>query len=283
MDMYTLLAPQIIGRNQFLYWYLSPRFGSSGIIRSLNSDGIWSSAQKVDDRRFSPLLFVQTSKKAEFVGLATEEYNHIYATSLTSNQNQVFSATQTITLPQTIHQPTLSFMYNLEGDTSDRSFFEVSVSTGITETSIFSTTERAAWRQGWADMSAWKGQTITLTLSAHQAISDTYIQVDVDEITLGAWTTPQPKQAIPAKIDSGIQTTLLISGENFLATPTVSIGNYTVTDVQWLNEKEIQATLPANIPPGIYNITVVNPDGTRNSAQSILAIGKQVYLPIISR
>lgn len=273
--------PRIFSYNDLLYWYLSPSFGSDGIVRFLKENR-WSSPQKVEARRFYSLVPIRGEQGEVLLGVTTDNYDHIYATSLTSPQSKDFSAAQRLIIPTEIHQPTLSFMYNLETNASERSYFEVRVSDELSENQVFSTTKSTSWQQGWVDITPWQGKTITVTFNVHQAISDSYIQVDLDAVTLGPWTTPQPKTATPTQIDLGSQQTITISGNNFIDAPVVQLGKYALTSVLWVNEHELRGQIPVGIPPGVYNIVVTNPDGQSNSSISVIMIGKQVYLPLIS-
>lgn len=188
---------------------------------------------------------------------------------------------QTVTLPVALHRPTLAFMYQLEGGATGQSSFNVAVTNDVTTTTVFSSNELTPWTLGWADLDAWKGQTITITFGVHQAANDPYLHVDLDEITLSAWQTPLVQQIAPAQIAGGGLATLIITGENFIATPTVTLGETPLASVRWLTEQRLEVTVPSNIAPGIYDLLISNPTGETYRRSRAVAVGQQRYLPII--
>jgi hypothetical protein len=52
---------------------------------------------------------------------------------------------------------------------------------------------------------------------------------------------------------------VVITGENFIATPTVRLGSNDLT-VSAVTATTINATVPAGLAPGVYALTVINPD-----------------------
>jgi hypothetical protein len=55
-------------------------------------------------------------------------------------------------------------------------------------------------------------------------------------------------------------TTITISGSNFVATPTINLNNVSLTNVTFVDATTLTATVPANLPGGMYSLTVTNPD-----------------------
>ena len=51
----------------------------------------------------------------------------------------------------------------------------------------------------------------------------------------------------------------------FAASPTASLGTTALTDVTWVNSTTLTATVPWGMDPGVYTLTVVNPDGGTGS------------------
>jgi hypothetical protein len=64
-----------------------------------------------------------------------------------------------------------------------------------------------------------------------------------------------PDQAIP-----GQQTPVTISGTAFLPTPLVMLGGTALPGVTYVSSTTLTALVPAGMPPGIYDLTVVNRD-----------------------
>ncbi|MEP7358288.1 MAG: hypothetical protein ABI847_13665, partial [Anaerolineales bacterium] len=93
---------------------------------------------------------------------------------------------QPLTIPLTMTAPTLSFLYQAGGLTAARPF-TVSVDSGSGPTTVFSTTTAAnSWTHAWADLSAWAGQTVTVTFSIATAAGQPTTFAYVDEVSLGA-------------------------------------------------------------------------------------------------
>jgi len=93
---------------------------------------------------------------------------------------------QAFTLPITLSTPTLSFFYQLGGATAV-SGLSVQVDNGITVTTLFSTVSNVSvWTHRWLDLTAWTGQTVTLTFAVRQAAGNTCPQAYLDEISLGS-------------------------------------------------------------------------------------------------
>jgi hypothetical protein len=53
----------------------------------------------------------------------------------------------------------------------------------------------------------------------------------------------------------------VINGVNFRATPTVRLSTYSLVNVVMVSGTILQASVPANLPPGSYDLIVANPDG----------------------
>lgn len=95
---------------------------------------------------------------------------------------------QTMTLPGDMLNPTLSFFYNLHGSSGlNPEAFTVRLANNLTSTIIFSSTNNTNWRHEWLDLSAWKGETITLTFASQTLAGDTYVNLNLDDISLGAY------------------------------------------------------------------------------------------------
>ena len=96
---------------------------------------------------------------------------------------------QAITVPITMSMPTLSFLYQLGGGASatNGTWFHAQVDDGVTFTTILSTsTNTAGWAHGWADLTPWAGQTITLTFNVHNEAGTPVTWAYLDEVTLGS-------------------------------------------------------------------------------------------------
>lgn len=202
--------------------------------------------------------------------------------TLDATSTMTSTLSQAVTLPSTLHQPTLSFLYALEGG-AGKSAFTVQISAGVTTTAAFSTTGNHAWDLGWVDLTPWAGESITVTFAVTQAADEPFLRADLDDIALGSWTTPLPRIITPARVAAGATTTFVITGTNFMATPTVTLGDTPLTNVSRLDENTLQADLPAGLAPGIYDLAVTNPSGAKSVLRTAVLIGQPLYLPLIGK
>jgi hypothetical protein len=213
-----------------------------------------------------------------------DHFSHEYHPPQWITQTGESLLSQTVSIPADLHRPTLAYLYTFEGGTTGDSYFAVTVSDGVTDTELLRTTEIApSWRQAWADMERWAGQTVTVTFGVYQAAEDTAVRVLLDQVSLGAWKTPIVQEVYPTHVEAGVATTLIITGENFLATPAVRVGDQLLTTVQLVNDRRLEAALPGAFPAGLYSLEVVNPGGESFLRPTALAIGRLVWLPIIDR
>jgi predicted CxxxxCH...CXXCH cytochrome family protein len=78
-------------------------------------------------------------------------------------------------------------------------------------------------------------------------------------------TTPPPSivSISPSEVYNNVNTTITITGANFVSTPTVKIGAPVATAYDALNEiwnsaTQMKAVLPAGLPPGTTDVSVIN-------------------------
>lgn len=190
--------------------------------------------------------------------------------------------TQPVQIPAEMHAPTLAFMYRLEGTTpAGTSWFEVSVTDAVTTTALFSATREMPWALEWADLSAWAGQTVSIAFAVHQAAGDQILRVRLDEVSLGSWLTPVLREAMPGHIAYGAGAVMQIKGENFLPGGQVRLGDQPLEGVRWVDANTLEATVPSQIKPGVYDLVVTNPQSAEAYLPNAVAVGHQIYVPAI--
>jgi photosystem II stability/assembly factor-like uncharacterized protein len=92
----------------------------------------------------------------------------------------------------------------------------------------------------------------------------------------GAFTVALPPTLsgiAPANAYNDLDTAVTITGSDFVATPTVSLGSTALTDVTFVNATTLTATVPWGMDPGTYDLTVANPDGGVGSLSSAYTVG----------
>lgn len=202
------------------------------------------------------------------------------------------SIEQALAIPATDAPQILSFMYNLTATAllSD-SQLVVTVATTNTESTVWNTqTACIPWCHAWIDVSAWRGQVVTLTMDLTQQSGET-LQATLDEIVLGSWQTPIIEQVAPARVDAHVSTVITLTGQNFLAEPLSSnyitgpivLLNTTPIETHWIATNTLSATVPATMPFGLYTLWVKNPDGFDGVLPAGLRVGYASILPIIAK
>jgi len=195
------------------------------------------------------------------------------------------SISQSMTIPSDMHAPTLAFMYALHGVTA-ASNSRLSVVVGspqLGSQAVFSTTTSLEWTHHWIDMQPWAGQLVSITVTLDQASSEPSAHLLLDDVSLGSWQTPIIRQVTPkAIVTPSEQTVLTITGDNFLATPSVYLGTTALANVQLLDDHTVQATVSAGMKPGHYDLWVVNPAG-QSAIRPNLLVGREVYMSTVLR
>lgn len=205
-----------------------------------------------------------------------------YLTTRRSTQSGISFISQAITIPTDSHKPTLAFTYQLRGATPwGHSGLEVNISDSITTTQVFSITVSTPWYLASIDLQAWAGQTVTVTLALRQESGDPYVSLFLDDVSLGSWHTPVIQGVSPSRVEPWTAATITVTGQNFIYTPALRLNDKPLDRVQWVDEQTLQATLPATLSPGVYDVWVTNPGGQEGVLSGGLAIGKQVYLPVV--
>jgi hypothetical protein len=116
----------------------------------------------------------------------------------------VSAIAQYVTLPITLNTPGLSFLYRLEGVVSDVApLFAVTAASAFSTTDVFTaaTLTGAPWQHVWRDMSAFAGQSITLTFAIDPRDGSGGVRLALDEVSLGS-TAPDlwVDSALPVEI-----------------------------------------------------------------------------------
>lgn len=185
---------------------------------------------------------------------------------------------QTTLLPADTHAATLSFAYQVAVAAHSSALFEARVN----GTTVFSTSVPTEdWTLGWADVSPWAGQTVTVEFVSRSTEFSGPITVQLDDVTLGAWLTPVVRAVEPSLIPSGTATRLTLRGENFVPTPTVWLGDTQLGNVTWVDERTLHATVPASVKPGVHSFRVRNPSGHESNRPPLLKVGRPLYLPVV--
>lgn len=231
-----------------------------------------------------------TGDRAALLGRPIEEYGTIENVNVNhqprpADQTAVSFITQAITLSNSLHEPTLSLLYQLRGASPNGgSWFDIQVSNGVTTTTLLSTTTSTDdWTHLWFNLSPWAGQTITLTFTVHQTAGFPGAWAYLDEVAVGSWLTPVPEAITPGSVEPWVSTIITVTGENFINGPALRLNDQPLDHVQWLDNRTLQVTLPNSLLPGNYDLWVTNPGGQVGVLANGLRIGRQVHLPVVLR
>lgn len=201
----------------------------------------------------------------------------------------VDTLSQVVTIPTDMHSPTLSFFYQVwfaRSAESAGSHLSVAVTDAVAETEIFSATEALDWTLGWADLSHWAGETVTVTFVVDQAVGEPNLRAFVDDVALGSWLTPAIYDVTPGQIDTGDATTFRVVGVNFVQPITIRtmLGEQEipVNRMNWIDESTLEIDLPA-LGPGLYDLWVTSSGGRQSVHVGAIRVGRQAYLPLLAR
>lgn len=251
-----------------------------------SSDGKWS--EPTDFHQNELITWFDFIRAAAIgsggeINLLKQRGNYYILSSKAATESTTSEIQQTVAISSQLHSPTLSFMYTLVGPSTHQTYFDVVVSDGITNSQLFSTSTSTPWKLAWANLSPWLGKHVTVTFTLHQAPEEMIKTLYLDNISVGSWLTALPKSVLPNHIDVNEAPQIIVSGDNFVATPEVRLGDDELTNVQWLDEHHIAITPPIELAPGGYDLFVINPGGNQSVLPSALWVGKQLYLPVINR
>jgi hypothetical protein len=221
-----------------------------------------------------------TALAGEAALLSWGESEHFSVLTISIPNSGEGGMSQVITIPQQAHKPTLSLLHRLE-DAGAAGQFRVL----INGSPVLLPTSEPDWKHSWVDVSAWTGQTITLTLEMTGENVWTMPHVRVDEVSLGSWKTPVLSEInAPLGLPSGFGgLRLTIFGENFMPGAGVSLGGVPLLDAVWLDEHTLQATIPPGMPLGRHELVVINPGGYDGALQEWMELGFSLYLPQMRR
>ena len=208
--------------------------------------------------------------------------NHVALYSLGSPEMMQTQVVQVVALPADVHRPLLSALYrNPLANTDDVVALAVQ-GAGQAQPTLYPLAAGLSWQRRWFDVSAWAGQTITVSVQLVDGGAPNELTVDLDEVHLGSWTTPVVDSFAPVQLNAPAGS-FTIMGDNFFGVPTVTVGGSAAT-VALIDAQHLTVTLPAGLAYGRHAVLVTNPDGTTTAAPGVLPIGStQVMLPALLR
>lgn len=196
-------------------------------------------------------------------------------------------ASQQVIIPAEMYNPTLSFAYQME-------YIRANGQTGLevlvrdqndVETQLHYLKGSNPWRQEWADLRPWAGQTISIVFRLNQAANEPNGLAWIDGVAVGSWETPYIYSVEPNFVTDLAQAPeITIHGENFNEAITVYFdGNPLDTgSYSWLDDQTLKIFTPDNLERGCITLKVVNPGGAESERSNAFCYLYPTFLPVVS-
>ncbi len=85
-------------------------------------------------------------------------------------------------------------------------------------------------------------------------------------------TSPTVALVDPSSAPNDLDTPIVITGTSFEDGADVLLEGTSLEDVSWVSDKRLEATVPWGMDPGIYDLTVVNPDTQSGSLPDVFTV-----------
>jgi len=200
---------------------------------------------------------------------------------------------QVFRLSSQVPHPTFSYLYAVgDGSADEVGTLEVLLQAADGSTTVLHRTNAPTpwgrlgggesyplWQHAWADLSPWVGQVVTLTLRYDPQQTKTWALVE--QVSASSWLTPQIERVYPRSAIPGQEATITIYGTN-LSGGEVSLMNVPLATT-CVNDHVLQASVPATLPVGVYDVWVSNGWGYRGVLQRGFSVGTYLPLPFICK
>ena len=197
-------------------------------------------------------------------------------------------ASQSVSIPADMEKATLSFALRLDFvRQSQQTALEVIVRDAAeVETNLLSIKKSGDWRQEWADLSPWAGQTVTIIFRLNQAAGEPKAKAWIDGVSVGSWETVFLESVEPYRFAFQQDAPFLtVHGQNFHEGLTVQINGMDVAldSITFLDENTLTVLTPDFIRPGFNSVRVANPGGAYAELPYAFRTGLELFLPVCSR
>lgn len=218
---------------------------------------------------------------------AAYDYTSLYEIAADAIQGTA-EASQSVSIPADMEKATLSFALRLDFvRQSQQTALEVIVRDAAeVETNLLSIKKSGDWRQEWADLSPWAGQTVTIIFRLNQAAGEPKAKAWIDGVSVGSWETPTLESVEPYRFVFPEEApNLIVRGQNFHEGATVQINGMDVSpeNVTWQDEFTLIVNTPEFIRPGFNSVRVANPGGAYDELLFAFRTGLELFLPMVSR
>lgn len=83
---------------------------------------------------------------------------------------------------------------------------------------------------------------------------------------------PHVDSISPSTGDNSRSVKVNITGRSFAPTPDIYLGPYRLFDVQFRDSTKVEAWVPAFLPPKVYDLTIINPDGVTTVLPAVYTV-----------
>ncbi len=280
-------------------------FRSGGYYKVLDENGNWTGLRCISlptycgrgDVSFAVNPTTKQLVMTHRLVLPTDEVA-IYVTPLTTPVEEPLNGVQRmLDLRSVPHRPVFDFMvkvqqFDIESKTDK---FKVWVETDKNRTLLFESIAEnnhlgeAIWQRRTLDLSPWAKQAVTLTMALENVVDGNLAAVHLDELSLGAWTTPIIQSAVVEAVENeqnsvtDVRYRLRITGVNLMPNATVQIGQHIISDLTIQDSSRLEVVLPEILSPGFHPITLVNPGGASAQFTVWSRTGHHLLLPEVYR
>ncbi|MDX1615135.1 MAG: hypothetical protein R3300_12555 [Candidatus Promineifilaceae bacterium] len=171
-----------------------------------DNSGTWSDAQILPGEGRVPLVDLEVDSSSAFDeypqalvdgsrtvttvwhgSASVTGYDLNHTSFRVAESDEYSTVSQAVTIPLTMTNPTLSFVTSVYGgQPGSEAALSAQIQAGGHLTTVITVTEAGPWTHQWADVSAWAGQTVTLSLRVQQQAGVPLLSAMVDEVTLGS-------------------------------------------------------------------------------------------------
>ena len=135
----------------------------------------------------------------------------------------------------------------------------------------------------WSDLSDFSGSTVELEIEFQADYGEGFATAWLDDVSLGSYQVLRIDLLDPSIILNGWQGQVLtVTGDNFIDPVTVMLDGILLSGVTYVNETSLLIELPADFPPGIYDLRIINPQGHEAVLVNALSLGQHFYMPAIN-
>lgn len=143
------------------------------------------------------------------------------------------------------------------------------------------------WQPVEIPLTEFSSQGLDLASLAHLQVAFEWEDMDgtvfLDDISFPLPSPPSITSAVPSDALSIQPTQVTILGSNFATNPIVAMGSYLLEDVALVDPTTLYATVPSGMPPGVYDLHVIQSNMQTATLQKGLSIWGSGYLPLIMR